>query len=87
MVASAVGGLPDIVREGETGLLVPPGDTGALRTALTRLLQAPDWQATMAKTCRQMALAEFSFGLQSRRYVSLYEDLLQSSQKDKKLFA
>jgi glycosyltransferase involved in cell wall biosynthesis len=75
-VASAVGGLPDIIRDGETGLLVPPGDTGALRTAITRLLQDPDRQAGMAKACRQRALEEFSLGLQSRRYLTLYESLI-----------
>ncbi|MFL5918618.1 MAG: glycosyltransferase, partial [Gaiellaceae bacterium] len=37
VVASAVGGLRDLVVDGETGLLVPPGDVRALREALTRL--------------------------------------------------
>jgi glycosyltransferase involved in cell wall biosynthesis len=38
VVASSVGGLPDMVRDGETGLLVPPGDAVALRAAIERLL-------------------------------------------------
>jgi glycosyltransferase involved in cell wall biosynthesis len=75
-IASAVGGLPDIIHDGETGLLVPPGDAGALRTAITRLLQDPGWQTTMAKTCRQTALAEFSLELHSRRYLAFYESLI-----------
>lgn len=38
VVASAAGALPELVRDGETGLLVPPGDAGALATAISRLL-------------------------------------------------
>ena len=38
LVASRIGGLPEIVADGETGLLVPPGDAGALAGALQRLL-------------------------------------------------
>ena len=41
-VASAVGGLLDLVRDGETGLLVPPRDPAALRAALERLLADPE---------------------------------------------
>ena len=39
VVGSRVGGIPDVVTDGETGLLMPPGDTGALAEALTRVLQ------------------------------------------------
>ncbi|MGI8479303.1 MAG: glycosyltransferase family 4 protein, partial [Gaiellaceae bacterium] len=39
VVGSRVGGIPDVVTDGETGLLTPPGDTGALAEALTRVLQ------------------------------------------------
>jgi glycosyltransferase involved in cell wall biosynthesis len=42
VVASAVGGLLDLVVDGETGLLVPPGDVEALRAALERLLGDPE---------------------------------------------
>jgi glycosyltransferase involved in cell wall biosynthesis len=38
VVGSAVGGIPDVVTDGETGLLVPPGDAGALADALVRVL-------------------------------------------------
>jgi glycosyltransferase involved in cell wall biosynthesis len=41
VVASAVGGVPELVDDGRTGLLVPPGDAAALAGALTRLLSDP----------------------------------------------
>ena len=41
VVASAVGGLVDLVEDGVTGLLVPPGDVAALRAAVERLLERP----------------------------------------------
>ncbi|WP_420441077.1 glycosyltransferase family 4 protein [Candidatus Palauibacter sp.] len=41
LIASDVGGIPDIVRHGETGLLVPPGDAGALARAIVRVIEDP----------------------------------------------
>ena len=41
VIASSVGGLPEIVAEGETGLLVPPGDPAALADAIRRLVADP----------------------------------------------
>jgi glycosyltransferase involved in cell wall biosynthesis len=48
VVASAVGGVPDIVRDGETGLLVPPGDAIALANAVARLAADPPAARAMA---------------------------------------
>jgi glycosyltransferase involved in cell wall biosynthesis len=47
VVASDTGGLPDIVVDGETGILVAPGDPHALRAALERLLSNPELRANM----------------------------------------
>jgi glycosyltransferase involved in cell wall biosynthesis len=48
LVASRVGGIPDLVREGENGLLVPPGDAEALAAALLRLADDPGLRARMS---------------------------------------
>ena len=57
VVASAVGGIPEVVRDGETGLLVPPGDVAALTTALDRLAADPELRARLAAGARDRARA------------------------------
>jgi glycosyltransferase involved in cell wall biosynthesis len=55
VVASDVGGIPEVVRHGETGLLVPPGDVDALATALDRLAADPDLRARLGAGARARA--------------------------------
>jgi len=55
VVASAVGGIPDMVLDGETGVLVAPNDVVALRTAIVRLLGEPGLRARMGQAGRQRA--------------------------------
>jgi glycosyltransferase involved in cell wall biosynthesis len=56
VVASAVGGIPDLVLDGTTGILVPPGDVSALRASILRLLSEPELRARMGRAARQRAL-------------------------------
>jgi glycosyltransferase involved in cell wall biosynthesis len=63
VVATAVGGLKDAVIDGETGLLVPPGDVEALRGALERLLADGDLRARLGAEARRRA--EERFGLEA----------------------
>jgi glycosyltransferase involved in cell wall biosynthesis len=43
VIASRVGGIPAVIRHEQTGLLVPPGDAGALAEAMRRCLDRPGW--------------------------------------------
>jgi glycosyltransferase involved in cell wall biosynthesis len=61
VVASAVGGLRDLVVDGETGLLVPPGDVAALRAALERLLADTGLRERLGRAARERVLAEFTW--------------------------
>lgn len=71
VVASRVGGIPEVVLEGETGLLVPPGDVHALADALERLVADPELRARLGAAARQRATA-YSWPSLSRRLLALY---------------
>jgi glycosyltransferase involved in cell wall biosynthesis len=72
VVASAVGGLLDLVVDGETGIHVPPGDVPALRAALERLLGDRELRLRMGEAGRRRAAERFSWGAVTRETVDLY---------------
>jgi glycosyltransferase involved in cell wall biosynthesis len=75
VVATAIGGMPDVVVDGETGLVVPPEDPDALAEALRGLFADDERRATMGSRARTRAKEEFSFSQMVRGYESLYEEL------------
>jgi glycosyltransferase involved in cell wall biosynthesis len=77
VVGFNVGGLPDLVREGQTGRLVVPGDVSGLRQAILDLLSLPNLLATLGAECRQVATSEFSLTIQANRYAALYAQILE----------
>jgi glycosyltransferase involved in cell wall biosynthesis len=77
VVAFDVGGIPDMVRPGITGLLAPAGDPAALHDSIVELLQSPTKRAEMAAACRRVAIEEYGLESQARRYTQLYETALQ----------
>jgi glycogen(starch) synthase len=76
VVASAVGGFLDLVVDGETGILVPPGDVGALRNALRRLLDDPDLRARMGEAGRARVRERFSWNAATDATLAAYEKAL-----------
>jgi glycosyltransferase involved in cell wall biosynthesis len=62
VVATDVGGLRDLVVDGETGLVVPPRDPDALRGALERLLGDPELRRKLGAAGRERAGSDFSWG-------------------------
>jgi glycosyltransferase involved in cell wall biosynthesis len=79
VVASAVGGLLDLVADGETGLLVPPGDVVALRAALERLLGDAELRGRLGAAGRARAVAHLSWDAATDATLSAYEYVLASS--------
>jgi glycosyltransferase involved in cell wall biosynthesis len=74
VVATKAGGLPEVVEDGVTGILVPPGDSKALGDALLRLLLDPDLRARMGQAGRERVRSEFTVD----RIVSQTLDVYQS---------
>ena len=73
VVATAVGGTPEAVVNGETGLLVPPGDVGALAAALAALLCDPERARRLGEAGGARVRAVFSADEASRAILGLYD--------------
>jgi glycosyltransferase involved in cell wall biosynthesis len=72
VVATAVGGLPDAITDGETGLLVPPRDPEALRAAIERLLNDRELRVRLGAAAREHAERELSWTRATAALVALY---------------
>ena len=71
VVASAVNGIPEVIRHEETGLLVPADDVGALATALRRALDAPDTMRGLGARGRAFVEHAYSWDVIARAYLGL----------------
>lgn len=76
VIASAVGGLPEIVDDGRTGILVPSGDVSALSAAIVDLTIQLERAAAMGRAARERALQEFSLDRCADRIDELYRSAL-----------
>lgn len=78
VIASRIGGLSDVVVDGETGFLVPPGDHIALRQAIERVLADPELRERMGQAALRR-VAEFQASTVVPRIERVYQQLLQDS--------
>lgn len=76
VIAARSGGLADIVRDNQTGVLVPPADAPALAAAIDDLLRHPGRAAELGAAGRMHALANFAPESVARRYAMLYHSIL-----------
>jgi starch synthase len=76
VVGSRTGGIPEVVADGETGLLVPPGEPGPLAEALNTLLRDPGRAAAMGRAGRKRAVAEFGWSAIAAQVAALYAELV-----------
>jgi starch synthase len=78
VVATAVGGIPEVVANGSTGLLVPPDDEAALAGAINELMADPARAAEMGARGRERAVTEFGWDAIAEQTARLYASLARS---------
>jgi glycosyltransferase involved in cell wall biosynthesis len=76
-VATAVGGVPELVEHGVTGLLAPAGAATAFADALQSLLLDSAWRAKLGALARQRVLERFSLSRQVDALLDLWSEMLQ----------
>lgn len=76
MVSFWVGGVPDLVRPGETGYLAQPEDADDLSRGIVKLFENDELRDRMRHTCREIAVREYALNLQAEQYSNLYQQLI-----------
>jgi glycosyltransferase involved in cell wall biosynthesis len=76
VVSSAIGGTDELLTDGESGMLVPPGDPGALAAALRRLLGDGELRAALGHAARERVERDFSRAAMTERVTGIYRRLL-----------
>jgi glycosyltransferase involved in cell wall biosynthesis len=82
VVSTRVGGIPDVLDEGETGFLVPSGDEAALRDRIARLHADPAGTRAAGAKARSVAVARYSGERMQRDYLELYARVLSPTRYD-----
>lgn len=82
IVTTNVPGCREAVRNGETGLLVPPRDPAALAQSITRLVSSPDLQHRMGRAARQLAESRFGQRAICNQIIAVYDNLCRPYKDD-----
>jgi glycosyltransferase involved in cell wall biosynthesis len=76
VVASKVGGIPDLIREGMTGIFCDPTDLESMRTAVAKALTQREQAQAMARAAQEEAFQRFKPEIVARRHLDVYKDVL-----------
>jgi len=82
VVAFRTGGTPDMIEDGITGGLVESHSATELGEAIMRLIRDPEKLADMGQAARNTVVRNFPLEIQARRYLDLFEELLETSQRE-----
>lgn len=87
VVATTVGGVPDLIEEGVHGFLVPPRDPKALAERAARLLRSPELRAELGANAQARQREEFDLDAMVRRVEALYLELLAAAPRRRRTIA
>jgi len=76
VVATMVGGIPDIIEDGKVGFLVPPGDPGKMAEAVIKLIEQPEMAKRMGQEGRNRAVNIYSRKEVARETINFYRELI-----------
>lgn len=79
ILATEVGGIPDVLHHGETGWLIEPGDVAALATAVTYLCDYPDLRAQLGRAARQFVLQHVTLAQELQANLDIYGELVDDT--------
>ncbi|MFN2442663.1 MAG: N-acetyl-alpha-D-glucosaminyl L-malate synthase BshA [Thermoanaerobaculia bacterium] len=82
VIASMAGGLPEVVANGETGYLLPVGDTDGMATRAIELLRDDDRRQEMGEAGRRRAIELFHVDRIVPRYIAFYESVMQAERRE-----
>jgi glycosyltransferase involved in cell wall biosynthesis len=82
VVATRVGGVPELVEDGRNGLLIPPKSPDMLAEAIEKCLGSAETMKSMGREGQRLVSSKFSFEEQSRKLESVYSDILSSRKAD-----
>ncbi len=85
-VSTAVGGIPDLIKHNETGLLVPSGDYCKLAEQITLLIQDASLRTKLGDNLFEFASTNFSTEKMKNRHIEIYEDVLKRQREQNKLY-
>jgi glycosyltransferase involved in cell wall biosynthesis len=78
IVATKIGGIPEVVTDGVDGILIPPADSEAIAETVADLIKNPEKLEALAGTGRQKVIDKFEFEDMTRKYEAVYEDLMKN---------
>jgi hypothetical protein len=76
-IAFSVGGIPEIIENQQTGLLVTPGNINEMSKAIVNIVNTPELHKKMAMNCRKRAIEEYSIDVVVKKYADLYKKILE----------
>lgn len=79
VIGARIGGIPEMVEPGQTGLLFTPGDAGALREALSALWTQPEQRQQMGRNARDLVATRFSPAVHTQALLEVYQRAIEAT--------